>query len=64
MGIEKRGFASMDPEKRRHICQQAGRASHACKKGHEWTPAEAAAAGRKGGTNSAKAARLKRELEG
>lgn len=48
----KQGFASMDPEKQRAIASKGGRRAHEIGKGHEWTPEEAAAAGRKGGKAS------------
>ena len=40
---ERRGFASMSPEKQREIASKGGRAAH------EWTSDEARSAGRKGG---------------
>ncbi len=45
----KRGFASMDPEKRREIASKGGRAAHEKGTAHEWTSEEARSAGRKGG---------------
>jgi general stress protein YciG len=45
----KRGFASMDPEKQRAIASKGGRAAHVKGTAHEFTSAEARAAGRKGG---------------
>jgi len=45
----KRGFASMNEERRREIARQGGRAAHEKGKAHEFTPEEARAAGRKGG---------------
>lgn len=45
----KRGFASMDPEKRRRIASKAGRRAHELGVAHEWTSEEARAAGREGG---------------
>jgi len=44
-----RGFAAMDPARQRLIASQGGKASHQSGKGHQFTPAEARAAGRKGG---------------
>lgn len=52
MSKGRRGFASMDPEKRRKICSMGGRAAHARGTAHTWTSAEARAAGKKGGTAS------------
>jgi hypothetical protein len=45
----KRGFASMNEERRREIARQGGKAAHEKGKAHEFTPEEARAAGRKGG---------------
>jgi general stress protein YciG len=45
----KRGFASMDPDKQRQIASKGGKAAHESGHAHEFTPAEARAAGRKGG---------------
>lgn len=49
MAQSRRGFASMDPEKRREIARKGGRAAHAKGTAHEFTPEEARAAGRAGG---------------
>jgi uncharacterized protein len=46
---ERRGFASMSPEKQREIASKGGRAAHEKGTAHEWTPDEPRAAGRKGG---------------
>ena len=46
---ERRGFASMSPEKQREIASKGGRAAHAKGTAHEWTSEEARNAGRKGG---------------
>lgn len=54
-----RGFAAMDPDKRREIQSKGGLAAHAKGTAHQFTTAEAQAAGRKGGL----ARRLKREQE-
>jgi general stress protein YciG len=48
-GKSRRGFASMDPEKRREIASKGGKAAHAQGSAHEFTPEEARVAGRKGG---------------
>jgi general stress protein YciG len=48
-GRSHRGFAAMDSEMQRRIASEGGRASHASGRGHQWTPEEARAAGRKGG---------------
>jgi general stress protein YciG len=49
MRKERRGFASMTPEKQREIASKGGRAAHEKGTAHEWTPDEARSAGRKGG---------------
>ncbi len=49
---ERRGFASMSPEKQREIASKGGRAAHMKGTAHEWTSEEARAAGRKGGRAS------------
>jgi general stress protein YciG len=46
---ERRGFASMSPEKQREIASKGGRAAHQKGTAHEWTSDEARTAGRKGG---------------
>jgi hypothetical protein len=46
---ERRGFASMSPEKQREIASKGGRAAHQKGTAHEWTSDEASNAGRKGG---------------
>jgi general stress protein YciG len=46
---ERRGFASMSPEKQREIASKGGRAAHEKGTAHEWTADEARSAGRRGG---------------
>ena len=46
---ERRGFASMSPEKQREIASKGGRAAHEKGTAHEWTAEEARTAGRRGG---------------
>ena len=46
---ERRGFASMTPEKQREIASKGGRAAHQKGTAHEWSADEARVAGRKGG---------------
>lgn len=46
---ERRGFASMSPERQREIASKGGRAAHEKGTAHEWSADEARAAGRKGG---------------
>jgi general stress protein YciG len=48
-GVSKRGFASMDPQRKREIASKGGRAAHEKGTAHEFTPDEARNAGRKGG---------------
>ena len=52
MGIEDRGFASMDRNKQREIASKGGKAAHQKRTAHEWTSEEAREAGRKGGVAS------------
>lgn len=49
MTKEKRGFASLSPERQREIASKGGRAAHAKGTAHEWTREQAREAGRKGG---------------
>jgi general stress protein YciG len=46
---QNRGFAAMDPEKRRSIASKGGKAAHQKGTSHEFTNEEARQAGRKGG---------------
>ncbi len=48
-GKERRGFASMSPDKQREIASKGGRAAHQKGTAHEWTSDEARQAGKKGG---------------
>jgi uncharacterized protein len=50
-GIPRRGFASMDPTRQREIASRGGKAAHAMGRAHQFTPAEAREAGRKGGAS-------------
>jgi uncharacterized protein len=45
----RRGFASMDPARKREIASKGGRAAHQKGTAHEFTTDEAREAGRKGG---------------
>jgi general stress protein YciG len=47
-----RGFAAMSTEQRRAIASMGGKAAHQKGTAHQWTPQEAAEAGRKGGQAS------------
>lgn len=47
---DRRGFASMDPEKQREIASKGGRAAHEKGTAHEFNSEEARVAGRKGGS--------------
>lgn len=48
-GVDRRGFASMNPEKQREIASKGGHAAHAKGTAHEFSSEEAREAGRKGG---------------
>lgn len=48
-GKQRRGFAAMDPEKRREIAGKGGKAAHARGTAHRWTSETGRAAGSKGG---------------
>ena len=48
-GIKRRGFASMDPERRRKVASKGGKAAHEAGTAHEWTSEEARKAGKVGG---------------
>ena len=45
-----RGFAAMDPERQREVSSAGGRAAHQGGRAHRFSPEEARAAGRKGGS--------------
>ena len=45
----RRGFAALDAARRQEIARKGGQRAHAKGTAHEFTPAEARAAGRKGG---------------
>ncbi len=62
-GTSKRGFASMDPVKQREIASKGGKAAHEKGTAHEFTPEEAAAAGRKGGQASGRGRSASRSAE-
>lgn len=53
-GKSRRGFASMDPAKRRQIASKGGRAAHIKGTAHEFNSEEAKLAGREGGKARAK----------
>ncbi len=54
MGATKQGFAGMDPAKQKEIARRGGRNAHLKGTAHQWTSAEAVAAGRKGGKSRAR----------
>lgn len=56
---KRRGFAAMDPDKRREIASKGGVEAHRKGSAHEWTSEEAREHGRKGGMTT----RRKREQE-
>ena len=43
----RRGFASMDPERRRQVARNGGRTAHQQGVAHKWSKEEASAAGKK-----------------
>jgi len=52
MKKDRRGFASMNPDKQRRIASKGGIAAHKKGTAHEWTIEEASAAGKIGGRKS------------
>ncbi len=50
MAQQRRGFASMDPQKQREISRKGGRKAHEKGTAHEFSSEEAREAGRKGGS--------------
>ena len=57
-----RGFASMTPDEQREVARKGGQAAHARGTAHEFTTAEARAAGRKGGERVSKDRRHMAEI--
>jgi len=55
----RRGFAVIDPERRREISSRGGKAAHATGHAHKFTQEQAREAGRKGGMASRRAVRKK-----
>lgn len=53
MGIDKRGFGSMDKTKQREIAAKGGRAAHEKGTAHKYTSEEAKIHGAKGGRKAA-----------
>jgi hypothetical protein len=53
MGNAKSGFGSLDPATRRAIASLGGKAAQAKGTAHQWTSAEAKAAGRQGAVTRA-----------
>ena len=53
----RKGFGSMSAERRAAIARKGGVVVQASGLGHQWTPDEARAAGRKGGLATAQAKR-------
>lgn len=58
-GKSRRGFASMDPERRKELARQGGKAIPGHKRSFAQNRDLASAAGRKGGLNKAAATRKK-----
>ena len=50
----QRGFAKMDPEKRKAIASMGGKAAHKMGRAHEFDSTKAKEAGKKGGREAAK----------
>jgi uncharacterized protein len=48
--MSKHGFASLSTEERKRLASIGGKAAHAQGRAHEFTPEEARANGRRGGT--------------
>lgn len=61
MGIEKRGFASLSPEKRREIAAKGGLKAQSLGTAHRWTKEQAQAAGKAGGLSKGARARARAE---
>lgn len=61
MSTKPRGFAALDPAQQREIASKGGRAAHDQGTAHQWDSAAARAAGRKGGTESARRKRERKE---
>jgi hypothetical protein len=59
----KRGFALMDPAKRAEISSRGGKSAHAKGSAHQFTSAEAKAAGSLGGKATKKKKRQQKETE-
>ena len=51
---ERRGFASMSPEKQREIASKGGKVAHEKGSAHEFSSEEAREAGRKGGESASR----------
>jgi uncharacterized protein len=49
-GIKRRGFASMDPDRRKNVASKGGKAAHKAGTAHEWSSEEARKAGKIGGS--------------
>lgn len=65
MGVEDRGFASMNRDKQREIASLGGKRAHQIGTAHQWDHEEAKEAGRRGGLASAarrRAAKLLAEV--
>jgi general stress protein YciG len=61
-GVKYRGFGTLKhdaPDYLKEIASEGGKAAHRAKTAHEWTSAEAAKAGRKGGLATAAANRAR-----
>lgn len=52
MPKQRRGFAAMDPDKRRELASRGGAKVQELGRGHQWTTHEARRQGRRGGLQS------------
>ena len=59
---QQKGFAVMDKARQREIASKGGKSAHAKGTAHEWTSAEAQAAGRLGGSATRKNAANRRAV--
>ena len=50
---QRRGFATMDPDRLRAVCSQGGKTAHAHGRAHRFNPEQASKAGKKGGASIA-----------
>jgi uncharacterized protein len=63
MSVADRGFASMSRQRQLRVARKGGIMAHRLGRAHEWTSAEAAIAGRKGGQACQRAKARQRAAE-